>query len=146
MSKGSKQKQFEDIIMQRLDRLESAVFGVKIGSKLIKRSIDNSVEINFDMPIRAFIKKYAKDKSGPKKFTLLLSWFSKGDLERGVPLKELEKSWNRMTAKSLLDGKFNRFYPAQAREQDWVDLRKKGGYNLRPDWRNIFNEKKSAKK
>jgi len=148
MLKEDKQKKFEDIVIHRIKRLETAVFGVKNSPEQNKRSVENSMEMEIDleMPIRAFMKKYARSKSGPKKFTLLLSRLSKGNLDKEVSLKELERIWNRMAGKSLLGGKFNRFYPAEARDKDWVDLRKKGTYSLRPSWRNIFDEKKTAKK
>lgn len=140
MLKEDNRQQFKEL-KERLNRLESAVFGVKSSSKQIKKTIVSPAKIDFDIPIRAFIKKYAKGMSGPKKFTLLLSWFVKGDLKKEMSLKELEKNWNKMTAKSLLRGKFNRFYPAEARANDWVDLRIKGFYNLRPSWSDIFYKK-----
>lgn len=94
--------------------------------------------IDFDKPLRPFIKTYGKGLSGPKKFTLLLSWLAKGDHKKQVELNELQRQWNRMTAKSLLGMEFNRFYAAEARNNDWVEVGKKGLYNLRPSWRGIF--------
>jgi len=82
------------------------------------------------------MKSCAKGLSGPKKFALLLSWLTKGDLKKEVELKEIEGHWNRMT--SLLEMKFNRFFPAQAKDNDWVQSKKKGLYNLRPAWRDIL--------
>src|SRR2546426_7020048 len=44
-------------------------------------------------------------------------------LFRSVALEEIQKHWKKMKAKSLLGLTFNRFYPAQARESDWVETR-----------------------
>lgn len=97
------------------------------------------VQVDFAKPLRPFIKSYAKGFSGPKKFVLLLSWLAKGDLKKEVPLGEIGGHWNRMT--SLLEMKFNRFFPAQAKDNDWVESKKKGLYNLRPVWRDILKSK-----
>ena len=85
------------------------------------------------------MKSYSKGLSGPKKFVLLLSCLAKGDLRKKVPLREIEGRWNRMT--SLLEMNFNRFFPAQAKDNDWVESKKKGLYNLRPIWRDILKGK-----
>ena len=99
-----------------------------------------AVQIDFSKPLRPFMKMYGKDLSGPKKFTLLLSWLAKGELKKEVELSEIERRWNRMT--SLLDMKFNRFFPANAKDNDWVESKKKGKYNLRPAWRDVIKNKK----
>ncbi len=107
-------------------------------SQVAPAARSGSVEIDFSKPLRPFVKTYGKGLSGPKKFALLLSWLSKGDLKKQVPLSEIQKQWNRMTAKPFLGMKFNRFFPAEARSNDWVELKKKGLYSLRPSWRDIF--------
>lgn len=94
--------------------------------------------IDFKKPLRPFIKLYSKGMSGPKKFTLLLARLAEGDLKKQVALSELQAHWNKMMSKSLLGMEFNRFFPAQARENDWVESKKKGLYNLRPSWNEIF--------
>jgi hypothetical protein len=104
-----------------------------------KKSNTMTPNVDFEKPIRAFIKQYAKGLSGPKKFVLLLARLAKGDPKKEVPLQEVETHWRRMKSKSLLGMDFNRFYPAQARENDWVDSKKKGTYTLRPSWQQIFN-------
>ena len=76
--------------------------------------------------------------SGAKKFTLILSWLAKGDLKKEILHSEIENQWGRMTAKSLLGQKYNRFFPAEAKDSDWVDSKKKGIYSLRPSWKKIF--------
>jgi hypothetical protein len=94
--------------------------------------------LDFDTNGRAFVKAHARGLSGPKKFTLLLAFLSKGKPGVEVELSAVEKHWNRMTAPNLLDGKFNRFYSSTAKENGWVNTKKKGLYFLRPSWRQIF--------
>jgi len=104
-----------------------------------KKRQDESINIDLEMPMRPFIKKYGKDLSGSKKFTLLLAYLSKGKQEKEINLEEIEKYWNKMTAKNLLGMKFNRFYTGEAKDNDWVESKKKGIYSLRPSWRGIFS-------
>jgi len=94
--------------------------------------------LDFSMPIRAFIKKYSGRMSGPKKFTLMLAYLAKGNLDKEIMLTDIEDRWNRMTSKSLLGMKFNRFYSSQAKENDWVHASKQGSYHLRPNWKSIL--------
>lgn len=98
------------------------------------------VSIDFDKPLRPFIKQYAGGLSGPKKFVLLLSRLVKGDLRKEVAIEEIQKHWNKMKAKSLLGLDFNHFYPARAGENDWVETKKKGFCNLRPNWRQALEK------
>src|SRR5258708_596680 len=94
--------------------------------------------LDFEKPVRAFIKTHANNLSGTKKFVLLVARLAKGDLKNEVPLQEVQKQWKRMTGKSLFGMDFNGFYSTEAREKDWVDSKKKGLYNLRPSWKEIF--------
>jgi hypothetical protein len=94
--------------------------------------------LDFAKPVNPFVKKYGRSLSGPEKFTLLLAWFAKGDLKKEVRLSEIQERWSRMTSKSLLGFEFNPYYPAEARNNDWVELKKRGIYNLRPSWKEIF--------
>jgi hypothetical protein len=96
-------------------------------------------ELDFSVPLRAFIRKHSDGMSGAKKFTLVLAYLTKGDLEKEILLTDIEKHWNRMTSKTLLAMKFNRFYSAHARENDWTDIAKQGAYHLRPSWKSIFS-------
>ena len=96
------------------------------------------IDIDFGKPLRPFVKQYAKGLSGPKKFVLLLSRLAGGDVKKEVGIEEVKKHWNKMKAKSLLGLDFNTFYPTRAGENDWVETKKKGIYNLRPSWKDIF--------
>lgn len=107
--------------------------------KSLQTKDQGSIQLDFDRPLRPFMKSYSKGLSGPKKFVLLLSCLAKGDPKKEVSLGEIEGQWNRMT--SLLGMKFNRFFPARAKDNDWVESKKKGLYNLRPVWRDILKSK-----
>jgi hypothetical protein len=61
-----------------------------------------------------------------------------GELGKEVELKEIQKLWNRMTASNLLGMEFNYKYPTAAKEQGWVDTKRKGFYSLCPDWGNAL--------
>jgi hypothetical protein len=95
--------------------------------------------LDFTMPIRPFVKKYSGDINGAQKFTLLLAYLARGNSTKTVSLSEIEGQWNKMTSKGLLGIKFNRFHPAQARDNDWASTEKAGAYRLRPSWKAIFN-------
>lgn len=107
-------------------------------AKVKKSSKSKSPEIDFGFPIRPFMKQNAKNMSGPKKFTLLVAYLAKGDNNKQVLLSEITQEWNRMTAGHLLGLKFNRYFSAAAKDQDWVETKKKGFYNLRPSWKAIL--------
>lgn len=94
---------------------------------------------DFSMQERAFVKRHANGLSGPRKFVLLVAYFSKGKVGQDVLLRDIEIAWNRMTAPALMAGKFNRFYSNAARVNDWVETKKSGVYSLRPSWDRAFN-------
>lgn len=97
-----------------------------------------SAALDFEMPVRAFVKRHVRNLSGPKKFVLLLAWFAKGQDGKEIALKDVERHWNKMTSVSLMGGKFNRFYSNIARENGWVHTTKPGVYFLRPSWKEIL--------
>jgi hypothetical protein len=53
---------------------------------------------DFSLPVRAFIKQHVKGLGGPQKFTALLAKLSGGKTGTAVERREIEKTWNRMTA------------------------------------------------
>ncbi|MBI2054335.1 MAG: hypothetical protein HYT36_03310 [Candidatus Staskawiczbacteria bacterium] len=91
--------------------------------------------IDFSLGIRAFAKRYIAERSGPKRFTLLIAYFSKGKLNQEIDITEIRKQWNKM--KTLL-GDFNRFYSNEAKNNGWVDSRKYGFYFLTKEWEQIL--------
>ena len=127
----------EDItqLTQRIERLEKIVLG-KSGSKP-KQEGDTTtpIEINFSLNERAFVKRYAAKKSGPKRFALLLAYLAKGKVGENISLSDIKKHWNKMT--SLL-GEFNMFYPNDAKTHGWVDVGGHGIYKLTKEWEQVL--------
>lgn len=124
-------------IIARIEKLEKAVFeSVMKEKKLPAKTSDIKMDIDFSINERAFVKRYATDKSGPKKFTLLLAYLAKGEIEKNIELSEIKKHWGKMTSKALL-GKFNMFYPNDAKTRGWIDSKEYGSYNLTNEWKAI---------
>lgn len=95
--------------------------------------------VNFALNPNAFVSKYAQGKTGKEKFTWLVALLAKGDETADVPVKEIEKLWNRMTAKTLLGMKFNYKYSNEAKTNGWVDSPKVGSYRLAAGWYEIYD-------
>lgn len=108
-------------------------------AKSAKQTRHRVSTVDFGLNQRAFLKRYANKLSGgPKKFVAVLAYLAKGDSNKDVPLSEIEQLWNRSSSKGLLGMKFNRFFPTTARENGWVDSKKRGFYRLESSWKNIF--------
>ena len=104
-----------------------------------------SMRINFNMNKRAFIKKYGKGMSGPKKFVLILAFLVKGEIRKDKSIREIKKHWNKMTfllKKKGEKGVFNAYYSTTAKDNNWVDSKKSGLYHLTPSWIGIFSKEK----
>lgn len=127
-------------LINRIERLEAEVFGNKA-----KRTKDNTKtsaktknpKLDFSINIRAFVKRFVADKSGPKKFVLLLAYLAKGEIGKNVVLRDVRKEWGKMSGKNLL-GKFNRFYPNEAKTQGWIDSKEYGTYCLADTWQESY--------
>ena len=129
-------------IVKRIERLEKTVEQLKrvvLGSSREAKQLteEETAKINFSLNIRTFINRYAADKSRPKRFVLLLAHIAKGEIGRNIEIEEIRKQWNTMSAKNLL-GKYNRFYPNEAKTQGWVDSKKYGTYCLTDEWRKAY--------
>lgn len=109
-------------------------------------TIITDIDLDFEIPLRPFIKRYAMGLSGPKKFVLLLARLTKGDENKEILLAELRAQWDKMKGASLLGLKFNRFYSAEAHENNWVESTGRGMYKLRPEWRKILRHPKNTNK
>lgn len=82
------------------------------------------------------MKAYAKGLSGTRKFALLVAYAAKGQVGKEVELNDVHKRWNKMTG--LLGGKFNGFFSNTAKDDGWVDTRKKGIYVLTSSWKEAL--------
>lgn len=112
--------------------------GVIVSEKIVKKEVRGRDHCDFNIPFRPFFKKYInKDWSGQKKFTLVLAYSTKGDLNKVEKASEIEKIWNKV--KTIMGGDdFQRVFGTRAKEQDWADSPKKGLFQLRPGWGGIF--------
>lgn len=95
----------------------------------------SSRELNFDLPLRPFMKMYSQSMSGPKRLTLLVAWLAKGKTDVQVQRASVLKAWNKM--KALMGGAFNSAYETRARDGGWLHSPKAGVYTLLPNWRNV---------
>jgi len=130
------QEEINRQILEKLERLEDAVFSVKDIRKAKKIGT-----FNFEMNERAFIRQHAKGLSGPKKFVLLLAYIVKGEVGKEISLSEIKERWNKMTTKSLMGYDFNLYYSNEAKNQGWVDSKKYGFYCLTSKWIEVFSKK-----
>jgi len=98
---------------------------------------------DFQLPMRAFMKKHAAGKNGAQKFALLLAHIAKGDTHACVPAANIESEWNKMTA--IMGGAYNRAHSTRAKERGWVDSPKWGTFTLLRGWEAIAIDETVAK-
>ena len=123
-------------IIQRIEKLEKSVFGnASTKKRTKKKQTIPTADVDFSLDQRAFVKRYTANRSGPKKFTILLAYLVGGKVEKDVELSEIKKRWNKM--KSLI-GKFNMFYPNDAKTRGWVTSKAYGSYRLTNEWKNVL--------
>lgn len=91
--------------------------------------------VDLDLPVRPFMKRYGADKSGPKRFVLLLAHMTRGAAGARVHISDIQKLWNTMGG--LIGGDFNSAYPTRAKDGGWVDATKSGEYSLLPRWTEV---------
>lgn len=97
-----------------------------------KPGVPGRTSLDFSLPVRAFMKRHAKNLGGPQKFTVLLARLSSGKAGAAIGLKEIEKTWNRMT--EPMGGRFNPAYTTRAKDNGWVDTPRTGFYALLSGW------------
>jgi len=91
--------------------------------------------IDFSVNERAFMKAHARGLSGSRKFALVVAYLAKGEVGKEVQLADVRESWNRMTG---LLGSFNLNFPTVAKENGWVDSKKRGVYVLTSSWKEAL--------
>jgi hypothetical protein len=125
-------------IISRIEKLEKAVFGSSKPKKREEKSrMAPTIDIDFSLNERAFVKRYATSKSGSKKFTLLIAYLAAGKVDKNIELNDIRTLWKKMSAKNML-GKFNMFFPSDAKTRGWVDSKKYGSYCLTKEWRKVL--------
>jgi len=100
------------------------------------RARQNTGNVSFGSNLRAFVKRYAKSKSGAQKFTLLLAFLTGGDDSVEVPVSSVAAAWKK--AAGLLGGQYQTMYGTLAKEDDWAESPKKGVYKLSNNWRDCL--------
>lgn len=101
-------------------------------------SASRTTKASFSLNPRAFMNKYAKGKSGSRKFTLLLAHLAQGKVGQEVAGKQLVADWNRM--KGVLGGAFNRAHATRAKEEGWIDSPRFGYYSLSSSWQEAVSD------
>ncbi|MCJ7786631.1 hypothetical protein MUP06_00210 [Patescibacteria group bacterium] len=130
------EKQDLSKIIDRIEKLEKAVFGIH-RTKKKKNQHPPPTDLDFSINERAFVKRYAVGKSGSRKFTLLVAYFANGEVDKEIELSDIRTHWNKMSAKNLL-GKFNMFFTSDAKNNGWVNSKKYGSYCLTKEWKRVL--------
>jgi hypothetical protein len=106
--------------------------------KQVKGNPDSTTEIDelqFALPVRPFIKKYAGGMSGSKRLTLLVAHTAKGKPGTPIECAQVQKLWGSM--KTLMGSAYNPVHVSRARDQGWIDSPKSGTLVLLAGWKEI---------
>jgi hypothetical protein len=125
-----------DEIARRIGAEDDASLEVKTSRPARVKNAVSQKAVDLSMPIRAFANRYARGLSGPKQFTLLVAYLSKGDPKTQVSRAEVEKAWSKLTG--VLGKRFNPAHTTRARDNDWVHAEKTGAYTIRPSWKDAL--------
>ncbi|MBW8038663.1 MAG: hypothetical protein FVQ85_01540 [Planctomycetes bacterium] len=121
--------------IEELEKVVSAAGGVQKATQ--KKGATPSSDLDYSLNERTFVNRYATGKSGPRRFTILLAYLAHGKVDKNVEISEIRKRWNKMSAKYML-GKFNMFYPNEAKTRGFVDSKQYGFYSLTKEWKNTL--------
>ena len=148
MSKGNKTtsdstaltklRQIATLVQACIEDLETQPSAKGGSGRRLATPSSHAATIDFDTNVRNFVRTHGTRLTGSRKFVLLLAYLAKGESNKQVQLKDIERLWNKMTA--LLDGGFNRKYSNDAKEKGWVNTTKQGQYVLQRTWRDIFTK------
>lgn len=93
--------------------------------------------LDLTLPLRPFLKRYARGKSGAAKLTLLVAHMTGGKTATPIDSHDVQATWNRVTA---FLGDYNRAHSTRAKDKGWIDSPKHGQYVLRPSWEQAATE------
>lgn len=110
----------------------------KKARRVVAPLTSQATRLDYDVNERAFMKTHARGLSGPKQFVLLVAYLAKGQVGKEIQLEDVRKHWNRM--KSLIDNKFNTFFSNSAKDNGWVDTKKKAVYVLTKSWQEAMKK------
>jgi hypothetical protein len=122
--------------LARQTRARGAKKDIRSGRSNDTNSGTSPTPEDFQLPARAFVKRFATKMGGPKKFVLLLAFMTKGELETLVKGTDLAQAWDRMSGP--LGGPYQTMYATRASENGWVNSEKRQ-YRLLRDWKAIFS-------
>jgi len=94
-------------------------------------------EPDFELPVRAFVKRYAKNLSGPRKYAVLVARLCDGTVGKTVSPREVERQWRSMT--EPMGGDYNAAYASRAKNEGWVDAPDRNSIVLLKHWTNALN-------
>jgi hypothetical protein len=94
---------------------------------------------DFDLPVRAFVNRYAKPLSGPRKYAVLVARLCGGKIGQTVSPREVEKQWRSMT--EPMGGDYNGAYATRAKNEGWIDSPDRKSIVLLKDWIHALNGK-----
>lgn len=126
-------KQIQALVSQALGPALPAEKGKKAHPKT---SSSHGSHLAFNMNILAFMNKYARGKSGPQKFTLLVAYLVKGGSDAQASVQDIKTHWNKM--KTVLEGPFNPVHGNRAKAKGWVEPEKKGMWKLTDSWKEAL--------
>src|SRR5437016_992652 len=86
---------------------------------------------DFDLPVRAFAKRYARSLSGPRKYAVLVARLCAGKVGQTISPREVERQWRSMT--EPMGGDYNPAYASRAKNEGWVDVIDRDTIVLRKD-------------
>jgi len=128
-------RQAQTLIQRCVDGLAKTGPSPAAAREKRRPSVERPALPDFEKGFRSFAKTYGKGLSGPRKFVVVVAWLGKGSADKQVRLADAESKWRKTTA---LLGSFNRKFTVVARENDWVETKRTGYYNLRPSWQEAF--------
>jgi len=87
--------------------------------------------VDFKLPLRAFLKKHATG-GGPQKFAVLLAHLTGGKTGVEVTRETIEAAWTRN--KGVLGVDYHTMYGTRSTGEGWSNSPKRGTFVLLDDW------------
>lgn len=128
-------RQIQAIVDEALREGSAALGSRKPASRKAPRISVATPHVSFDMNVLAFMNKYARGLSGPKKFVLLVACLVKGSAAAQVQFHDIQVQWNKM--RTVLGGDFNAAHGNRAKAAGWVDS-EKGQWKLTSTWKGAL--------
>jgi hypothetical protein len=94
---------------------------------------------DFDLPLRAFANRYAKNLSGRGKYAVLVARLVGGKVGSSVSPREVERQWRSMT--EPMGGAYNGAHLSRAKNEGWIDQPTRDSVVLLKDWVQALNGK-----